>query len=164
VGSSREQGQGVSGASLRSEGRWQWIPPTLILVAVAVVGIGQLVPDEGHPTAKERRGERAIAVCESHLPPGHEPGLSSPLTAGELVRAAIILKSSAAPWDEVPADHFVARCSYTSRDALAVAPTTLCPNGDIVSLSRPTQILADEEGRTSPDFASGPLRPLVPPC
>src|SRR5436305_15128137 len=118
----------MSKASSKSEGRWLWVPPTLILVGFAAFGIDQLAPKGGqHPNHQERLGERASALCDAHVPPGHELGMSSPVTAGELVRAARWLGvHSAAPWDQVPADHFVVRCSYTSPNAGASAPTTLC--------------------------------------
>lgn len=82
------------------------------------------------------------------------------MTAREVVAAAHFLRKPASPWDQLPGDHFVARCSYSSTAAAGTSPTTIC-RGEIFSLYRPTQILVDENGRRSPDYG---FESLPPPC
>ena len=157
----------MSKASTESRGRWQWVPPTLIVVGFAVFGLAQLMPGNKHPNRQDRLVDRASGICQAHVPAGFELGAASPTTAHEVVATAHLLRQPAAPWDEVAGDHFVARCSYTSPAAIGMSPTTIC-NGEIFNLSRPTQLLVDGDGRTSPDYGfesvpPGPCPLLTPP-
>jgi hypothetical protein len=149
----------VSEASSKPEGRWLWVPPSLILVGVAVFGIAQAMPEDKHPNRQERTMDRAIVLCEAHVPAGHQMSSASPLTARQAVAAARFLRKPTAPWDQVSGDHFIAQCSYTSSAAAATSPTTIC-NGDIYSLYQPTQVFLDEDGRTSRDYGFESLPPV----
>jgi hypothetical protein len=149
------------GKSSKDDGRWLWIPPTLIVVGVAAFAINQARPEEKHPNRQERLLQRADALCAAHQPPGTEPGLSGPATAGDMVSTAKFLGRPADPWSDLPSDHFVARCSYppTARDPEALKT---CPDGERYDLTPPIQLLVDEEGRTSIDF--GGVQTPADPC
>jgi hypothetical protein len=118
-------------------------------------------------TEPDELGDRASGVCERHRPPevGSDPVLfTSPRTAGEITSlAARFLGHPIPPWDALPAEHFVASCSYGDPTDVN-APTTICTNGEVVVLSTPRQYFIDDEGRSTPDELSeaGGLRPPAP--
>src|SRR5205807_2272629 len=91
----------------KSDGRWLWVPPTLILVGFAAFGLRQIAPKGGqHPNAEDRLDARTEAVCDAHTPAGGISGVFSPITAGEAVQVARLSgQHDAAPWDTLPTDH-----------------------------------------------------------
>ena len=96
---------------------------------------------------------RATSLCEASLPtaaPGAELSVLGVETAGKITSSARAhLGRTVPPWDSLPAEHFVASCTYTSP---VTSSTRRCPNGVIVPASR--SILVDSEGRVTDD----PLR------
>jgi hypothetical protein len=82
---------------------------------------------------------RAKALCQSHqseLAPGSVIAEGAPTTAGQVTRMArLYLGRTESPWDTLPADHFVARCTYVGQGA----------KGQFFHV--------DEDGRTSVDEA-----------
>ena len=103
-----------------------------------------------------------MRVCDQYAAKtGHmKTVLAIPTTAGEITSLEQrVRRRTAAPWDSLPKHHFVARCSYP---ATGVSPTTVCPNGDAIELSRPQQKLVDEEGRATDDL--GLATDLGNPC
>lgn len=59
--------------------------------------------------------------------------------------------ASAAPWDALPADHYVAYCDYTP-PTTDNPTTTLCPNGTPpsgLSVTGVQNYFVDEDGRFS---------------
>jgi len=55
------------------------------------------------------------------------------------------------PWKSLPADHFVARCSYLL-PSVGEPSTTICSDGEAVSLEEPAQFLVDEDGQSTEDL------------
>jgi hypothetical protein len=152
IGVAAGNGGDLNQESPKSQARWLWLPPTLILVGCAVFGLTQLLPHGRHPTRGERLLARAAAVCQAHIPPGLSLNLggSVPTTAGGIVAAARYFHKSAAPWDRLPDNHFVAHCSYSEVKVAATSEYKSCRDG-LVSLYQPPMVFVDEDGRSSPD-------------
>lgn len=97
--------------------------------------------------------DRASKICDDY---GSRTGqingdFASPTTAGDVTSTSRrALDRAAPPWDSLPADHFVARCSYPIPPTEAPS-TTVCPTRDIVDLRQPKSMLVDEEGRATDD-------------
>lgn len=114
---------------------------------VTAVGGDATVPATD-PDAAE--GERASAVCESFLPSvgeGASVGVAIADAAGSI--AALLGDAAIEPWKSLPQDHLVVRCSYLL-PPVGEPSTTICPDGDAVSLADPVQFLVDEDGAGSP--------------
>jgi hypothetical protein len=126
---------------------------------VTAVGGDATVPP---PDPDAAEGERASAVCESFLPSvgeGASVGVAIPDTAGSIT--ALLGDAAIEPWKSLPQDHFVVRCSYLL-PPFGEPSTTICPDGDAVSLEDPVQFLVDEDGQSTED----PLADIgdFPPC
>lgn len=116
------------------------------------------------PDADAAMGERAQAVCDAFLPPGGDGATASIAiveSAGSIT--ASLGDAAIEPWRSLPADHFVAGCGY-ALPSVGAPSTTICPNGEMVSLERPSQFFVDEEGRsTEAPPLGGPEAPLCRP-
>ncbi|MDQ1424612.1 MAG: hypothetical protein QOD72_2110, partial [Acidimicrobiaceae bacterium] len=81
------------------------------------------------PTPDDVESERLFKICQQHVPPGTGPAgvlFTSSLTAGEITELAqAMLGHSIPPWDALPADHLVARCSFGFESLPPNAPTTV---------------------------------------
>ena len=112
------------------------------------------------PNRQDLLFERARAVCEAHKPAGAGNPSFFPSTAGEVGRSLRAVGGDPAPWESLPKDHFVARCSYP---ASGFDPNSIktCPDGQNYDLRRPTQTDIDEEGRTATNLAGAPA---IEPC
>jgi len=96
--------------------------------------------------------ERAQAICDRYAPtvgPNAQSLVTFATTAGEIATIAHQLGRTAAPWDSLPADHFVARCTFA--DGTLSTATTACPNGDTKTAVASKAILVDEDGNHSDD-------------
>lgn len=87
-----------------------------------------------------------------------EPIMSVATVAEDVVKTLRFEKSeTAAPWDKLPASHFVAECSFSIAEVQPVS-TTICSDG-VGGLSKDLmQFYVDEEGRSS---KQPPLQDLV---
>jgi hypothetical protein len=115
---------------------------------VAAVGGDATAPP---PNPDAAQAERASAVCESFLSSAGEGaslGVSIPDTAGSIT--ALLGDEAVEPWKSLPEDHFVARCSYLL-PSVEEPSTTICADGDAVSLEEPVQFLVDEGGQSTQD-------------
>jgi hypothetical protein len=142
----------VSEAPETADGRWLWVPPTLIVLGIGVFALVQVLPGQSHPNRQERLLARANTVCEAHTPAGLSLSYATPMTAGAVAAAARFLYNSPTPWNKLPDDHFVAKCSYSDVQVAATSQYIPCASGNgLVSVYQPTRILIDEDGRSSPD-------------
>jgi len=105
-------------------------------------------------TAESNSLQRATTLCEKYVATlGHGAEVVSVLvrTAGDVTRLSRkALGHTTPPWDSLPADHFVADCSYTFP---ITASTTRCRGGEIVPAGG--AVLLDDEGRMTPDPTAG---------
>lgn len=118
---------------------------------VAVDLVQQLGGDATLPKSSESSLlRRASGLCEASLPtvaPGAELSVLGVETAGRITSSArALLGRAVPPWDSLPAEHFVASCTYTFP---VNSSTRRCPNGVIVPDSR--SILIDSEDRMTDD-------------
>lgn len=135
------------------------------LAAVVVVGVVvvSLVDTDDVPTTTQLHAEaaepadRATELCQERGPAVGRMTLSyaSSTTAGDVADVMRAFGRPAAPWDELPADRYVARCAYIDPGG-GSTPTTVCADGDIVETTEPTQFLVDEHGTVTPDIAPPP--------
>jgi hypothetical protein len=126
---------------------------------VGAVGGDTALPE---PVPVDEDMDRATAVCESfadQVGEGAELVIVMPQTAGSA--AGLPGGDTIEPWRSLPADHFVAGCGY-SIPAVGAPPTSICPNGEAVSLEPPHQFFVDEEGRST--VAPVPDVESAPPC
>lgn len=128
------------------------IPRDQAVELVRKLGGDAIVPK---PTAGSDSLRRATKLCENYVATignGAEVGLVLARTAGDITSASRrLLGHPTAPWDSLPADHFVASCSYT----FPVASSTIrCPGGIVPAGGA---VLIDDEGRTTTDLTvAGP--------
>jgi hypothetical protein len=104
------------------------------------------------PDPNQQKTTRAIALCNkvaSSLGIDVQAMGSQALTAGEITKILTAIDKPIEPWRSLPADHFVAACSFPPEQNDAT-PTTVCPNGDIVDVAEPRQVYVDEDGRSTP--------------
>lgn len=104
---------------------------------------------------------RAQAVCESYLPqvgPRASVDFSSAQTAGQVVALARALNVDADGWEDFPADHFVAACSFDVEGALPEEGFIDCTSPDQPKTLVTRQLYVDENGRATEDFS-----PSTPP-
>lgn len=131
----------------------------LAALVVAGVVVVSLVDTDNTGTVAHLRGEigeapgdRAMELCQERGPVIGRMTLAhaSSTTAGEVADVMRGLGQPAAPWDRLPEDRFVARCSYIQTGG-GSPPTTFCPNGDTVETSEPVQFLVEEHGTMTAD-------------
>lgn len=144
--------------SVSTEGRFiiSDIPRELAVELVGHLGGDAAVPKA---TADSNALRRATKLCDGYvatLGEGAEVVLVLPRTAGDVTRLARqLLGRTTPPWDSLPADHFVAGCSYTLP---ITSSTKRCRGGEIVPAGG--AVLLDEEGRMTPDSTAD----LAAPC
>jgi hypothetical protein len=132
----------------------------LLLAAVPVDQAVELVTAlGGDPTVPELGDvDRASALC-GEFRPDSILTLPEPTTAGDVTTA--LGDDAIEPWASLPADHFVARCTYPATPE--ATETTICPDGTVGTAGPPDQWLVDEEGRSTPDPTAtrGPVAPCA---
>lgn len=133
----------------------------LVVVGVVVVS---LVDTDDAPTTVRLEAEatepadRAFVLCQERGPAVGRTTLvhASPTTAGEVADGMRAKGHPAAPWDELPADRYVARCSYIEPDD-GSAHGIKCPDGDTIDTTEPVQFLVDDHGTVTPDVTPSPM-------
>lgn len=105
----------------------------------------------------EASGDRAMELCQDRGPVMGRMTLAyaSSTTAGAVADVMRGFGRPAAPWDALPEDRYVARCSYIDAGR-GSSPTTVCPNGDTVEAGEPVQFLVDDHGTVAPDIPPPP--------
>ena len=135
------------------------------LAAVVVVGVVVVsLVDTGDTGTTVRldaeeveAADRATALCQERGPAMGRMTLSyaSSTTAGDVADILRAFGRPASPWDELPADRYVARCAYIDPGG-GSPPTTVCANGDTVETSEPVQFLVDDHSTVTPDITPPP--------
>ena len=132
------------------------------LVVVGVVVVSLVDTDDAPTTAyleteRLEPSDRATELCRERGPAMGRMTLShaSSTTAGEVADVMRAFGRPAAPWDELPADRYVARCSYIEPGG-GTSPTTTCADGDTVETNEPVQFLVDDHGTVTPDITPPP--------
>ncbi len=144
--------------SISTEGRFiiSGIPRERAVELVRRLGGDAAVPKA---SAEPNAVRRATKLCEGYvatLGQGAEVGMVLARTAGDVTRVSRqFLGRTTPPWDSLPADHFVAGCSYTFP---ITSSTKRCRGGEIVPAGG--AVLLDDEGRMTPD----PTADLAAPC
>ena len=132
------------------DGKLQVVTPPDITRRLLTALHGHTIP----ASVPDLEQQRAAAVCDRTHPAATGralPAVSRATTGGDITSVAKqVLGHGVPPWDGLPADHFVAACSYASYLVPGV-PTTVCRDGSTVVLTQPVMYFADEEGHRSDD-------------
>jgi len=134
----------------------------LVLALVVTVGGLQMYRSNRSQSAMEATAGRSMSLCGQQRPSDVDPGSvfrASNSSAAIVVEASRKAGVDPAPWDTLPGDHLVIRCTYQRSEALDPDPTTtsLCPDGTVEATTVPQLVdyLMDFNGRVTPNMVTG---------